>query len=486
MASTLSGNDFASCFPPLNSYCSTSASKLGLPNSGVPIILQHENAVTASRSKSVNHKDKSSSVTIPNNEHLEFQEGDTPTVKQIKSLTKEVSSLRNELKAKDQLIESLQVKDSVPMAGQNSALPWKDKVSSPEVHSRMKLQYFPPAVEGETVRVSPPKHVETHGAEKWKDYIVEVSVHSELPHSIDLLTSAGRLVKVGVKYPWRPLRCVACNVFGHSECNQLARGSVQPEILMKNTPKEPAATIPCANQFSALQEGGIIGTEMELSGKGVIPAPNVHKSVVTLDASDPLIVSCVALVGKGNTVESMNPIVNLVDSCDDQGALPAYDFLPHDLGVGISDPDAVFQALTEMAQASSKQAKGSVARIIVAWRKQGTVVSELFKSEQMILLSVEVDMKSFLLSVVYGSNHVPSRRQLWDDLRICKGFVGSLPWITVGDFNSLRKPYEKSDPCHFDSSAASEFNNCLEDIEDDKIPQDPNLSSEVFATRGLS
>ncbi|KAF7129811.1 hypothetical protein RHSIM_Rhsim10G0103700 [Rhododendron simsii] len=448
-----------------------------------------ENAVTASGSKSVNHKDKSSCVPV----------GDTPTVKQIKSLTKEVSSLRNELKAKDQLIESLQVKDSVPMAGQNCALSWKDKVSLPEVHSRMKLQYFPPAVEGETVRVSPPKHVETHGAEKWKDCIVghfvdkilpylavrsiafsiwrkyglkevlsnekgffffqfgaegayrqiseglsyiasaigkplyademtesarrisyakicvEVSVHSELPHSIDLLTSAG------------------------------ARGSVQPEILMqvpqaKNTPKEPAATIPCANQFSALQ-GGIIDTEMELSGKGATPAPNVHKSVVTLDASDPLIVSCVALVGKGNTVVSMNPIFNLVDSCDDQGALPAYDFLPHDLGVGISDPDAVFQALTEMAQASSKQAKGakkpgggveirkfihanrlslfeiveskirkdniiismqhclpsgwdyihncdsgSVAWIIVASRKQGTVVSELFKSEQMILL----------------------------------------------------------------------------------------------------
>lgn len=201
MTSTHSGNDFDSCFPPLNLYCSSSASKLGLPNSGVPIILQRENAVIVSGSKSVNHKDKSLCVpvvhnssgkvnlfdfldaaTIPNNEHLEILEGDTPTVKQIKSLTKEVSSLRNELKAKDQLIESLQVKDSVPMAGQNSALSWKDKVSSPEVHSRMKLQYFPPAVEGEAVRVSPPKHVETHGAEKWKDCIVGHFVDKKLPY----------------------------------------------------------------------------------------------------------------------------------------------------------------------------------------------------------------------------------------------------------------------------------------------------------------
>lgn len=128
MTSTHLGNDFDSCFPPLNLYCSSSALKLGLRNSGVPIILQRENAVIVSGSKSVNHKDKSLCVsvvhnssgkvnlfdflgaaTIPNNEHLEILEGDTPTVKQIKSLTKEVSSLRNELKAKDQLIESLRV-----------------------------------------------------------------------------------------------------------------------------------------------------------------------------------------------------------------------------------------------------------------------------------------------------------------------------------------------------------------------------------------
>ncbi|KAI8528720.1 hypothetical protein RHMOL_Rhmol12G0169300 [Rhododendron molle] len=429
-------------------------------------ILQRENAVIVSVSKSVNHKDKSLCVpvlhnssgkvnlfdfleaaTIPNNEHLEILEGDTPTVKQNKSLTKEVSSLRNELKAKDQLIESLRVKDSVPMAGQNSALSWEDKVSFPEVHSRMKLQYFPPAVEGEAVRVSPPKHVETHGAEKLRDCIVEgaychisevgawhfgnrlmvlqewhldlefekeslsklplwiqlynvplqywseeglsyiargigkplyademtesarrisyakicveVGVHSELPHSIDLLTSAGRMVTIGVKYPWRPLWCVACNVFGPSDCNQLAKESVQPETLMRvprakvravksvktvteacaipdipglqNTPKEPATTIPWANQFSALREGVIIGTEMELSGKEATPAPNVHESdIVTLDTSDPLIVSC---VDKGNSVETVNPIVNFAESCDDQGVLPAYDFLPHDLGV---------------------------------------------------------------------------------------------------------------------------------------------------------
>lgn len=108
---------------------------------------------------------------------------------------------------------------------------------------------------------------------------------------------------------------------------------------------------------------------------------------------------------------------------------------------------------------------GSVARIVVAWRKQGAVVSKLFTSDQMILLSVDIDMKSFLVSVVYGSNQVSSRRQLWIDLRSCFGLVGSNPWILVGDFNTVRRQNEKSDPSHFDASAASDFNSCLEDIE---------------------
>ncbi|KAI8546676.1 hypothetical protein RHMOL_Rhmol07G0138100 [Rhododendron molle] len=349
MTSTLSGNDFDSCFPPLNSYCS--ASKLGLPNSGVPIILQRENAMIVSGSKSGNHTDKSLCVpvvhnslgkvnlfdyleaaTIPHNEHLEILEGDTPTVTQIKNLTNEVSSLRNELKAKDQLIESLWVKDSVPMAGQNSGLSWEDKVSSPEVHSRMKLQYFPPAVEGATVRVSPPKHVETHGAEKWKDCIV--AKESVQPATFMRVPQA----KVWAVKKTVTEACAISDIPG-----------------LQNTPKEPKTTIPCANQFSALQDRVIIGTEMELSGKEATPAPNVHESdIVTLETSDPLIVS-----DKGNSVETVNPIVNFAESCDDQGVLPVYDFLPHDLGVGISDLDAVFQALTEMEQVSSKQAKGA-------------------------------------------------------------------------------------------------------------------------------
>lgn len=108
---------------------------------------------------------------------------------------------------------------------------------------------------------------------------------------------------------------------------------------------------------------------------------------------------------------------------------------------------------------------GPVARIIVAWRKQGSIIREIFKSDQVILISVEIDMKTFLLSVIYGFNQASSRRQLWVDLRSCHGFVGSQPWILVGDFNSVTWQNEKLNPSHFDASAAADFNSCLNDVE---------------------
>ncbi|KAG5543619.1 hypothetical protein RHGRI_016388 [Rhododendron griersonianum] len=59
---------------------------------------------------------------------------------------------------------------------------------------------------------------------------------------------------------------------------------------------------------------------------------------------------------------------------------------------------------------------GSVARIIVVWDTQGPKISVLVSSDQMMLLSVQVDTRIFALSVVYGFNQVGPRRQLWDEL----------------------------------------------------------------------
>lgn len=49
---------------------------------------------------------------------------------------------------------------------------------------------------------------------------VEVDVATSLPYSVDLFTASGSTVSIAIRYPWRPVKCGTCCVFGHSECNQ--------------------------------------------------------------------------------------------------------------------------------------------------------------------------------------------------------------------------------------------------------------------------
>ncbi|KAG5531569.1 hypothetical protein RHGRI_026246 [Rhododendron griersonianum] len=129
---------------------------------------------------------------------------------------------------------------------------------------------------------------------------VEVDVQSVLPHSIDLITSSGRLVKINVKYPWRPLKCVSCKVFGHTECSQQVKAPLQvdtvvraqvpmknkvwvvksgrPEVGMSVVPessgvlvasKVPEVAVPCANQFLTLQNIEDLVSEVDRTEQGL-------------------------------------------------------------------------------------------------------------------------------------------------------------------------------------------------------------------------
>ncbi|KAI8528957.1 hypothetical protein RHMOL_Rhmol12G0188600 [Rhododendron molle] len=82
----------------------------------------------------VNLLDFLESVTVTNNAHFEIQEDDTPTVRQIKGLSKEVRDLRSELDGKNKLIESLRNPEPGGVAKGSS---WRDKVASPECRQQV-------------------------------------------------------------------------------------------------------------------------------------------------------------------------------------------------------------------------------------------------------------------------------------------------------------------------------------------------------------
>lgn len=123
------------------------------------------------------------SVTVPNNEHRLISASDTPTVRQIKSLNMEILALRKELDDKNKGLEANLGNSRVSPVLANTT--WRDKVaSSAEVSPRMKLEFFPPSVEGQKVKVAPPVSVAEIGAAHWKDCIVGYFVDKRLPYQV--------------------------------------------------------------------------------------------------------------------------------------------------------------------------------------------------------------------------------------------------------------------------------------------------------------
>jgi hypothetical protein len=46
--------------------------------------------------------------------------------------------------------------------------------------------------------------------------LIEVDTNSEFPKEIDILDIEGNVIKIGIEYPWLPIRCKKCKLFGHA------------------------------------------------------------------------------------------------------------------------------------------------------------------------------------------------------------------------------------------------------------------------------
>lgn len=74
---------------------------------------------------------------------------------------------------------------------------------------------------------------------------VEVDISSTLPSSFDLKFANGDIVEIRVLYPWKPIRCSDCQIFGHvnSACPKKAppneQGAAKPPVYLgKNVAPE--------------------------------------------------------------------------------------------------------------------------------------------------------------------------------------------------------------------------------------------------------
>lgn len=56
-------------------------------------------------------------------------------------------------------------------------------------------------------------------------FCVEIDINSELPDSLDIVLANGDRFSIKVWYPWRPLKCDKCKVFGHRTCQDVSSGA---------------------------------------------------------------------------------------------------------------------------------------------------------------------------------------------------------------------------------------------------------------------
>lgn len=80
----------------------------------------------------------------------------------------------------------------------------------------------------------------------------------------------------------------------------------------------------------------------------------------------------------------------------------------------------------------------------LGWNPAVLDVVKISESDQMLLCRVHCLQYNFscLISVVYASNDMVSRRQLWSSLCSAAFLAAGTPWTAIGDFNTVLSPDE--------------------------------------------
>jgi hypothetical protein len=57
---------------------------------------------------------------------------------------------------------------------------------------------------------------ENHSRLRFARVLVEVYIDAEFPKEIEVIGLDGGILTIGVEYPWLPIRCKKCRLFGHA------------------------------------------------------------------------------------------------------------------------------------------------------------------------------------------------------------------------------------------------------------------------------
>ncbi|XP_021979830.1 uncharacterized protein LOC110875946 [Helianthus annuus] len=306
---------------------------------------------------------------------------------------------------------------------------------------------------------------ENWGRTSFARAMIEISADNELKDHIVLaipkLDEEGYLMeKVDIEYEWKPHRCAACCLFGHSDAKCPKSATMKPKqvttddegfvtdtrkVARHGFPQKKQKAKVFYRQKSSHACSGPSGTKsvegerhLDKASQGVNNSNlNLRNSFSVLDRmadGDPSTSnskedsSLVDEFVKQNTTETSEFMCAGTSDKKSEGAST-----PGQPGVhGICK--GVFR-LWDWTSNGSCCSRGT--RIIVGWNKDLLDLVVIAQSDQVLHVQIRIksDNKVLFCSFVYAENKYQDRRALWDDLCKHKCFIQDRPWVVLGDFN---------------------------------------------------
>ncbi|KAG5543301.1 hypothetical protein RHGRI_016135 [Rhododendron griersonianum] len=277
----------------------------------------------------------------------------------------------------------------------------------------------------------------------------------------------GEQVSVGVKYPWKPVKCLECHLFGHNadHCGSKPLGAKPQKSvwMVKSTEGAMAAdsevpsTVENGSSSAAAPVMVVPVSDVQAHvsvGKEVVFMDDLVSTPVASPRAPPMGVGQSTMIRGSNSFSALT-LVNQEDLMIGEGEDEVTGLFDHPSSVLDPELDVPFvpAAKKTRGRGNAKAVppgvlhnaeQGSVARILLAWDPQIFQVDLIFSSPQIIVVKVLMEDKHlFHVSCIYGHNSVLDRRRLWDDMRSLASIIGDTPWLQFGDFNVVKRLSER-------------------------------------------
>ncbi|XP_022857164.1 uncharacterized protein LOC111378228 [Olea europaea var. sylvestris] len=277
---------------------------------------------------------------------------------------------------------------------------------------------------------------------------VEINALDELVEEFDFRCANGDWITIRAEFEWVPIKCSKCGVFGHNCSSQTMPSESKGKLAKVWVAKDKAGQSGVANEKPPIEDEW---THVSHKRKSIVSVDNGVAVPISKEVQGEvdLVVANVAHVDVDKSSSPSAPNLHQEVS-----------FVPIETSqigeVGEVSPEPLATLDEDDSDTSVPQSNTLAMKARDSLQKKKNGLGGKHKkgkkhhsprggcSAQAIHVRVNAcnGKWSCVVSVVYGDNIPVKRVDLWDDfIARCGGFA-HLPWVVMGDFNSVVSPLE--------------------------------------------